>query len=92
MPKARQATQREGPSEEERAQFKKRMNEMIAARVEMFAANAGRYAEALGAFRQALQKSGFSADESMQIVLKVAEQPGRRPMLAGGFGGHWHKR
>ena len=92
MPKAKQSTQGKVPSEEERAEFRKRMNEMIAARMEMFAANAGRYAEVLGAFRAALQKSGFSAEESMQIVLKVAEQPGRRPMFAGGYGGHWHKR
>jgi hypothetical protein len=92
MPKVRQAIQREPLSEEERAEFRKRMNEMIAARMEMFAANAGRYAEVLGAFRASLQKSGFSAEESMQIVLKVAEQPGRRPMFAGGYGGHWRGR
>jgi len=92
MPKAKQAMQGKMPSEEERAEFRKRMNEMIAARMEMFASNAGRYAEVLGAFRAALQKSGFSAEESMQIVLKVAEQPGRRPMFAGGHGGYWHRR
>jgi hypothetical protein len=92
MPKSKQAMRGKMPSEEERAEFRKRMNEMIAARMEMFASNAGRYAEVLGAFRAALQKSGFSAEESMQIVLKVAEQPGRRPAFAGGFGGHWHGR
>ena len=92
MPKAKQAVQRRIPSEQERAEFRKRMNEMIAARMEMFATNAGRYAEVLGEFRAALQKSGFSAEESMQIVLKVAEQPGRRPTFAGGYGGHWHER
>ena len=92
MPKAKQAMQRKAPSEEERAELRKRMNEMIAARIDMFAANAGKYAEVLGAFRAALQKSGFSAEESMQIVLKVAEQPGRRPMFAGGHVGHWRER
>ena len=92
MPKPKQGMQRRIPSEEERAEFGKRMNEMIAARMEMFASNAGRYAEVLGAFRAALQRSGFSAEESMQIVLKVAEQPGGRPMFAGGHRGPWHER
>jgi hypothetical protein len=90
MPKSKKAMKREFPSEEERAEFRKRMNEMIVWRMNMFEANAARYAEVLGAFRAALQKSGFSAEESMQIILKVAEQPGRRPMFAGGFGGHLH--
>lgn len=76
---------RKKPTDEERAEFRKRMNEMIAARLDMLAANTDKYAEVLGAFRKALEKSGFSAEESMQIVLKVAEQPGRRPMYAG-----WH--
>lgn len=81
----------EGPSEEDRAQFRKMMNEMIAARLEMFAANAPRYAEALGMFRTALQKSGFSPEESMQIILKVAELPGMRTPFGRRHGSHWHK-
>lgn len=69
------------------------MQEMIAARIDMFAASSAKYAEALGTFRAALQKSGFSADESMQIILKVAEQPGRRPMFGGWrMGERWGKR
>ncbi len=77
------------PTEEERAQFMKMLNEMTKARLEMFGANAAKYAEVLGTFRAALQQSGFSAEESMQIVLKVAEQPGGRPF----FGGRrWNKR
>ncbi|HUI01458.1 MAG TPA: hypothetical protein VLX56_07495 [Nitrososphaerales archaeon] len=80
------------PTDQERAEFRKRVEEMMEARIDMFAEMSGKYAEALGAFRAALQKSGFSADESMQIVLKVAEGPGRRPMFAGGQGGHWGKR
>lgn len=80
------------PTDEERAQFRKAMSDMIAARMEMFAANSARYAEVLGEFRAALEKAGFSAEESMQIVLKVAEQPGGRPMMGRGFGGHWRKR
>jgi hypothetical protein len=80
------------PSKEDSGEFREAMNEMVAAGLDTFAANAAKYAEALGAFRAALEKSGFSPEESMQIVLKVAEQPGRRPMFAGGFGGHWGKR
>lgn len=72
------------PTEEERERILKMMNEMTRARLEMFGANAAKYAEVLGTFRAALQKSGFSADESMQIVLKVAEQPGGRPFLGRG--------
>lgn len=68
------------------------MTEMISARIDMFNANSAKYAEALGAFRAALEKSGFSAEESMQIVLKVAEQPGSRPFFHGGRFGHWNKR
>jgi hypothetical protein len=83
--------QDEGPSEEDRARFRKMMNEMIAARLEMFSANAPKYAEALGTFRTALQKSGFSPEESMQIILKVAELPGSRPFFGRRHGGHWHK-
>lgn len=81
------------PTDEERAEFRKRMNEMIAARLDMFAANAPKYADALGTFRRALERSGFSAEESMQIVLKVAEQRGPRPFF-GMHGGHgpWRKR
>ena len=68
------------------------MTEMVSARIEMFRASSAKYAEALGEFRAALEKSGFSAEESMQIVLKVAEQPGRRPFFHGGHFGHWNKR
>lgn len=89
MPK--KTTTTKGPSEEDRAEFRKRMNEMIVARINMFAANAGRYADALGAFRASLLNAGFSAEESMQIVLRVAEQPGRRPMFGGGWRGPWHE-
>ena len=64
---------------------------MATARLDIFSANAPKYAEALGALRAALKKSGFSDDESMQIVLKVVEQP-RRPMFWGGHGGPWHGR
>ena len=67
------------------------MSEMEAARLDNFRANAPKYAEALGAFRAALKKSGFSDDESMQLVLKSMEQP-RRPMFWGGHGGRWAKR
>jgi len=77
------------PTEEDRAEFRKRMNQMIVARIGMFAANAPKYADALGAFRAALLNSGFSAEESMQIVLKVIEQRGGRPMFAGGWHGPW---
>jgi hypothetical protein len=68
------------------------MNDMTKARLEMFADNAVRYAEVLGAFRAALEKSGFDKGEAMQIVLKVAEQSGRRPMFVGGHFGQWRKR
>jgi hypothetical protein len=78
------------PSEERFAEMRKMMDEMETARLEMFGANATKYAEALGAFRAALQKSGFSAEESMQIVLKVLEQPGRGRMFLGGHGDKWH--
>lgn len=81
----------EGPSEDDRARFRKMANEMIAARMDVFATNAPKYAEALGAFRKALQNSGFSPDESMQIVLKIAEMPGSRPFFGRRHGGHWHK-
>ncbi|HXY56747.1 MAG TPA: hypothetical protein VEH01_03945 [Nitrososphaerales archaeon] len=67
------------------------MREMATARLELFRANATKYAAALGAFRASLKESGFSDDESMQIVLKVVEQPGR-PMFWGGHGGPWHRR
>ena len=83
---------RKSPTDDERAQFRKAMNDMIKARLEMFADNGPRYAEVLGEFRAALEKSGFTKDEAMQIVLKVAEQPGRRPMFAGGRFGRWRKR
>jgi hypothetical protein len=83
---------RKKPTEDERAEFMKAMDDMTKARLEMFADNAARYAEALGKFRAALEKAGFDKDEAMQIVLKVAEQPGRRPMFMGGYFGHWAKR
>lgn len=83
---------RKAPTDEERAEFRKNMAQMMTARLDMFAATAPKYAEALGAFRAALMKSGFSEEESMQVVLKVVEQPGRRPMFVGGFGGRWQKR
>ena len=82
---------RRKPTEEERAQFRAMINEMVKARIELFAANAPQYAQALGTFRAELQKSGFSPEESMQIVLKMAEQPGRRGFWGGRRGGHWHK-
>jgi hypothetical protein len=59
--------------------------------LDILSANATKYAEALGAFRVALQKSGFSTEESMQIILKVAEQQGRRPIFMGGHGGPWRR-
>lgn len=77
------------PSKDKYAEFRKMMDEAESARLERFAANAPKYAEALGTFRAALQKSGFSAEESMQVVLKVLEQPPRRRMFWGGHGGHW---
>jgi len=79
------------PSDEKRAEFRKLMSEMATARLEMFSANAAKYAKALGDFRAALKTSGFSDDESMQIVLKVVEQP-RRPMFWHGHGGPWRNR
>ena len=79
-------------TDEDRAQFRKAMNEAMKARLEMFADVAPRYAEVLGEFRAALEKSGFDRDEAMQIVLKVAEQRGPRPMFMGGHFGHWQKR
>lgn len=80
------------PTNEDRAQFRKFMNEAMKARLEMFADNSPRYAEALGDFRAALEKSGFDRAEAMQIVLKVAEQQSLRPMFMGGHFGHWRKR
>ena len=75
--------------DEQRDEFRKRMTEMNTARLEMFAANADKTAEVLGEFRKALERSGFSRDESMQIVLKYAEQTmGRRPMFPWW---HWTK-
>lgn len=78
---------RKTPSEEKRTEFRKRINDIMAARMEMLKANAPRYADVLGTFRASLIESGFSAEESMQIVLKVAEQPSRRPMFAGAWRG-----
>ncbi len=76
------------PSKDQIAEFRKTMNEMTTARLEMFGANAAKYAEVLGTFRDALEKSGFSREEAMQILLKAAELPGRRPIFAGQRG-HW---
>ncbi|HXW37232.1 MAG TPA: hypothetical protein VEJ36_04950 [Nitrososphaerales archaeon] len=75
----------DGPTDEERAQFKRVMNEMVQSRLEMFKANAPKFADALGTFRDALKSAGFSEEESMQIVLKVAESPGG-PFFRRGFG------
>jgi hypothetical protein len=77
------------PTEKQREEFMKMMNEMMAARFQMLADNATKYAEALGAVRAALVKSGFSREESMQIVLMVAQRQGRGPMFMGGHG-PWH--
>lgn len=55
----------------------------------MFQANAGKYAEALAAFREALRKSGFSPEESTQILIKPVEHPIGRPFFGGR---HWNKR
>jgi hypothetical protein len=92
MPRAKsKETPWKGPTEEERAQFRKMMTEMFGARIETFAKNSARYAEVLGGFRASLIQSGFSAEESMQIVLRVAEQQGGR-VFGRGPGGEWHKR
>jgi hypothetical protein len=69
-------------AEERIAKIRRFMSEMQTARIELFASNAPKYAEALGAFRSALRKSGFSDEESTQIVLKAMERRGRRPMWA----------
>ncbi len=82
--------ERKMPTEEEKARFRNMMNEMIKARIEMFATAAPDYARALGTFRAELQKSGFSPEESMQIVLKVADQQGPRGFW-GGRHRHRHK-
>lgn len=76
---------------EERAQFRKAMQEMTEARVQMFMDNAPRFAQALGVFRAELEEAGFSREESMQIILKMGEFPQGRPMWRGWGGGHRHK-
>lgn len=76
-------------SKDKFAEFRDAMSRMETTRLEMFVANAPKYAEGLGAFRAALQKSGFSTEESMQIVLKSMEQPRRGPMFGWRHGGHW---
>jgi hypothetical protein len=97
MPRTKSRAKGEGwggswqPTAEERAQFRRMMTEMVGARIEMFAANSARFAEALGAFRASLIQSGFSAEESLQIILRVAEMPGGGPMFGRGFRGHVHK-
>jgi hypothetical protein len=83
---------RKAPAEEERARLREAMDNMIKARIEMFADNSERYARALGKFRGALVKSGFNKDEAMQIVLKVAETNAGRPRFMGWHPGHLHKR
>jgi len=53
---------------------------------------APKYAQFFATFRKELEKAGFSAEDSMQIVLKVAEQQrGPQPFFGGGFRGRWHK-
>ena len=79
------------PTDSERAEFRRLMAEMANARIDMFGATAPKYAKVLGDFRAALLKSGFSDEESMQVVLKILELPGRRPMMGPMFRGHWHK-
>jgi hypothetical protein len=79
------------PTEKERAEFRKLMGEMATARIEMFGATAPKYANVLGEFKAALKKSGFSDEESMQIILRMLELPGRRPMMGPGFHGHWRE-
>lgn len=76
------------PSKEELAEFREAMNEMATVSLDILSANATKYAEALGTFRSALEKAGFSAEESMQIILKITEPQGRRPIFAGGRGSH----
>jgi len=69
--------------------LKEKMKEMTKFRLEMFQQNAAKYAQGLGAFRAALKKSGFSEEESMQIILKLAERPPVRPFF---FRGMWGRR
>lgn len=76
-------------SDEEIAEFKEKMKEMTKIRLEMFQENAVKYAQGLGAFRAALKKSGFSDEESMQIILKLSERPPVRPFF---FRGMWGRR
>jgi hypothetical protein len=73
------------PSEDKLAEIREFMNGMTEVRLDVLSANAAKYAEALGAVRAALKKAGFSTEESMQIILKIAEQQGRRgrPMHGG---------
>lgn len=80
---------RDIPPKERIAEFKDFMNRMTAMRLDVLSANATKYAETLGAVRAALVKSGFSAEESMQLVLQLAEP--RRPMHWRGRSGHWQK-
>ncbi len=80
------------PTDEERAQFRKMMADMASARIDMFKSNAPKYADALGTFRASLEKSGFSEEEAMQIVLKVVEFPRGRPFFRGGRFGRWHEK
>ena len=82
---------RKVPPKEKLEEFKEFMSGMMAMRLDVLGANATKYAEVLGAFRAALEKAGFSSEEAMQIVLKVADQQGRRPMHRGQHDGHWHK-
>jgi len=82
---------RKVPPKAKLEEFKEFMNGMMAMRLDVLGANATKYAEVLGAFRAALEKAGFSSEEAMQIVLKVADQQGRRPMHRGQHDGHWHK-
>ena len=82
---------RKMPTDEERAQFRKAFAEMVSARIDMFKANSSKYADALATFRTTLEKSGFSKEESMQIILKVLEQQRGRPFFHGGPRGRWKR-
>ena len=78
------------PSQEKVAEFKKFMNDMMVMQLDVLSANATKYAETMATVRTALVKSGFSSEEAMQIILKLAEPRGRGPMR-GGERGHWRK-
>jgi hypothetical protein len=60
------------PSKEELDEWRRVRIQMAAVGLDVVSAHATKYAEALGALGDALQKSGFSKEESVQIILKVA--------------------